>query len=226
MPAATPPAPYPTVPTLILQGAEDLRTPPEWSARVAARIPGAKRLVVPGVGHSTVSDPRGCASAAILRFVRGAAVPKRCSRVRTGVPAVTSAPSSFESLPGFGGLPRKVGRTVRALAATFDDLRLVLSPAVLAASGGGLRGGSWEVRGAELVLRDYQAVTGVTVNGGGGRSLTLRVAGTKAASGTVTLHARGRRLTGRLGGRRISVRLATPRVSMARSPVRLAQLSR
>ena len=132
VPAATPAAPYPTVPTLILQGAEDLRTPPEWSARVAARIPGSKRLVVPGVGHSTVSDPRGCAAEAILRFVRGASVAARCSRVRTGVPAVAVAPSDFDSLPGYPGLPRKVGRTVRALAATFDDLRIVLSPAVLA----------------------------------------------------------------------------------------------
>ena len=220
-PAPTvPQPPYPAVPTLILQGAEDLRTPPEWSAAVAARIPGAKRLVVPGIGHSTVSDPRGCATDAILRFVRGASVPAKCSRVGTGVPAVASAPADFDSLPGFSGLPRKVGRTVRALAATFDDLRVVLSPAVLSASGGGLRGGSWEIQGSRLVLHDYQAVTGVTVNGGGSRSLTLRVAGPKAASGTVTLRTRGR-LTGRLGGRRISVRLAEPRVSMAlrgRSP--------
>jgi pimeloyl-ACP methyl ester carboxylesterase len=215
-PAATPAPPYPAVPTLILQGAEDLRTPPEWSARVAARIPGAKRLVVPGVGHSTVSDPRGCAAEAILRFVRGAAVTSRCSRVRTGVPAVAVAPANFDALPGYAGLPSKVGRTVRALAATFDDLRMVLSPAVLSASGGGLRGGSWDVRGGRLELRDYQAVTGVTVSGGGSRSLTLRVTGTKAAKGTVTLRAQGR-LSGSLGGRRISVRLATPRASRALS---------
>jgi pimeloyl-ACP methyl ester carboxylesterase len=215
VPAATPAPPYPTVPTLILQGGEDLRTPPEWSARVAARIPGAKRLVVPGLGHSAVSDPRGCASDAVLRFIRGASVPARCPRVRTGVPAVAVAPADFGSLPGYTGLPGKVGRTVRALAATFDDLRLVLSPAVLSPSGGGLRGGSWDLRGGRLVLRDYQAVTGVRVSGGGSRSLDLRVTGAKAAHGTVTLRTRGQ-LTGRLGGRRISVRLATPRASTAR----------
>ena len=208
--------PYPTVPTLILQGGEDLRTPPEWSATVAARIPGAKRLVVPGVGHSTVSDPRGCAARAIVRFVRGRSVPTKCSRVRTGVPAVTAAPADFDSLPGYNGLPRKVGQTVRALAATFDDLRIVLSPAILTPGGGGLRGGSWDISGGRLVLDEYQAVSGVTVTGTGSRSLRLRVSGTKAASGTVTLHTRGR-LTGTLGGRRISVRLATPRVSMARA---------
>ena len=203
-PAAPPAGPYPAVPTLILQGGEDLRTPPEWSARLAARIPGAQRLVVPGVGHSAVSDPRGCAARAIVRFARGASVPTRCGRVRTGVPAVAAAPEAFDSLPGYGTLPRKIGRTVRALAASFDDLRLVLSPAVLVAAGGGLRGGTWEVRGSRLVLRDFEAVTGVTLNGGGGRALTVRVTGSKAASGTVTLRSRGRRLTGRLDGRPIS----------------------
>ena len=106
---------------------------------------------------------------------------------------------------------------MRALAATFDDLRIVLSPAVLAAAGGGLRGGSWGVEGSRLVVRDYQAVTGVTVNGGGSRALTLRVTGAKAARGKVTLRTRGR-LTGTLGGRKISVRLATPRASSARAP--------
>lgn len=214
VPSVAPAPPYPTVPTLILQGGEDIRTPPEWSARVAARIPGAKRLVVPGVGHSAVSDPRGCAARAILRFVRGVSVPRRCSRVRTGVPAVAVPPADFDSLRGYPGLPRKVGRTVRALAATFDDLRLVLSPAILAPAGGGLRGGSWSV-GSQLVLRDYQAVAGVTVNGGGSRALRLRVGGAKAARGTVTLRSGGR-LTGRLGGRSISVRLPTPRASIAR----------
>ena len=59
-PSTAAPLPYPTVPTLILQGGEDLRTPPEVSARVAARIPGSVRIVVPGTGHSTVSDPRTC----------------------------------------------------------------------------------------------------------------------------------------------------------------------
>ena len=87
---------------------------------------------------------------------------------------------------------------------------------MLATSGGGLRGGSWAAEVDQLLVRDYQAVTGVTVNGGGSRSLTVRVTGAKAARGTVTLRTRGR-LTGRLGGRKISVRLATPRASSARA---------
>ncbi|HWK25758.1 MAG TPA: alpha/beta fold hydrolase [Solirubrobacter sp.] len=225
-PTAAAPLPYPSVPTLILQGGEDLRTPPEVSASVAARIPGAARLVVPGTGHSTISDPRTCSGRAILAFVRGTPLPKSpCKRVPTGIPAVSTAPRSFDSLPGYGGLPRKVGRTVRALAATLDDLRLVLSPAALATSGGGLRGGAWEVRGDGLVLRRYEAVKGMTLSGSGNSRLTLRVAGAKAARGTVTIRSGGR-VSGTLDGRRISLRLGAPRASSARAAVaRLARVT-
>jgi pimeloyl-ACP methyl ester carboxylesterase len=208
-PAATPKPPYPAVPTLILQGGEDLRTPPEGSARVAARIPGAKRLVVPGVGHGVSgADPSGCADRALLRFVAGRSVPSSCRRVPTGVPGIVYAPATFESLRGFGRLPAKIGRTLRALEATFDDLRIVISPALLTNSGGGLRGGSWSARGPRLSVDRYQAVAGVTVTGGGTSRLTLRVAGGKAAHGTVTLRSGGR-VVGTLDGRRISVRLGT-----------------
>jgi pimeloyl-ACP methyl ester carboxylesterase len=215
-PSATPPPPYPAVPTLILQGGEDLRTPPEWSARVAAQIPGAKRLVIPGLGHSPLSAYFRCAPEAVLRFVRGEKPPSRCPRAPTEVPAIKPAPATFDALAGYRGLPRKVGRTVRAIAATLDDLRLTLSPAFIASSGGGLRGGSWSVRrDGRLKLNDYQAVTGVTVSGGGDRRLRLRIAGTEAAAGTVTLRKHGR-LRGRLGGRRIKLRLPTPRGTSSR----------
>lgn len=221
-----PPPPYPTLPTLILQGGEDLRTPPEWSANVAARIPGAHRIVIPGVGHSTVSDPRDCAASAILRFVRGKSVPKSCKRIPTGVPAVESAPTSFESLRGVGGYPRKVGRTLRAVLATIDDLNLVFSPVTLTSGGGGLRGGYWGIRGTRLVLRGYQAVTGVTLDGGGNptRALTFRIAGAKAAKGTLRLDRNG--LSGRLGSKRVRLRLKGAQASFVQDDVRVRALSR
>ena len=68
----------------------------------------------------------------------------------------------------------------------------------------------------QLVLSRYEAVNGVTVSGSGNSRLTLRVAGAKAARGTVTLRSGGR-LSGTLGGRRISVHLGAPRVSAARA---------
>ena len=67
-----PRAPYPAVPALILQGGEDLRTPPEGSARVAAGIPGAERVVVPGVGHAVVGG-----RSERLRPAGAAALPRR-----------------------------------------------------------------------------------------------------------------------------------------------------
>jgi pimeloyl-ACP methyl ester carboxylesterase len=213
-PSATPAAPYPAVPTLILQGGEDLRTPPEWSANVAARIPGAVRLVVPGVGHATVSDPRDCAAGAILRFVRGAKLPTRCKRIPTGVPALPQIPRDFASLRGVSGQPRRVGRTLRGVSATFADLLLVLSPALSTTSGGGLRGGSWDLTGRRLTLHNYEAVNGMTVSGGGDvtRSLTLRIGGSKAARGILILRGRGI-LRGRLGGRPVSVNLGAASAS-------------
>jgi pimeloyl-ACP methyl ester carboxylesterase len=215
------PPPYPAVPTLILQGGEDLRTPPEESAGVAAKIPGAKRLVVPGVGHAvTGADPSGCGQRAILRFVAGQSVASSCRRVQTGVPSVVYGPATFEALRGFGGLPRKIGRTVRALETTFDDLRVVISPAVLSSSGGGLRGGTWTARGRRLTVKGYEAIPGVTLTGGGTSALALTVGGGKAAHGTVTLRSGGR-LVGTLDGRRISVRLGTT----ARTAKRVARVS-
>jgi hypothetical protein len=104
---------------------------------------------------------------------------------------------------------------VTALAATFDDLRVVLSPAVLANSGGGLRGGSWQAHGKRLTVTDYQAVPGVTLTGGGTNQLTLHVGGAQAAHGTVTLRSGGR-LSGALGGRRIWLRVGTSAAAAAR----------
>jgi pimeloyl-ACP methyl ester carboxylesterase len=228
-PSAAAPLPYPTVPTLILQGGEDLRTPPEASARVAERIPGAIRLVVPGVGHAVVSDPRACGLAAITRFVKGQTPPSSCKRIATGVPAVTSTPASFAGLRGVSGLPARTGKTLRALAVTLDDLRIVLSPAALATSGGGLRGGAWAIERGNLRLDGYEAVRGVRVSGGGNKRIRMVVSGSEAARGTVTLRSGGR-ITGELGGRRVSVRLdpakATAVVARAGRTARVAAANR
>jgi hypothetical protein len=97
---------------------------------------------------------------------------------------------------------------LRALLGAFQDLDLLISPVSLSASGGGLRGGSWEIQGTRLILKDFQAVNGVTVSGGGDlqHALTLTLAGTKGAHGTLVLGKQGK-LSGHLAGRRVSVRL-------------------
>lgn len=45
-------------PTLVLVGAEDTETPPDYSAAIAERIPGARMVVLPGTGHlSNLESP-------------------------------------------------------------------------------------------------------------------------------------------------------------------------
>ena len=212
-PSGAAPLPYPTAPTLILQGGEDLRTPPEVRLD---RGPDPGLGAARGAGHRAFHGqrPAHLRRSAIVRFVRGAPLPKSCKRIPTGIPAVLGAPESFDSLRGFGGLPRKIGRTVSALGATVDDLRLVVSPAALATSGGGLRGGSWTISGDRLILRRYEAVDGVTLTGSGNESDHAARRGLQG--GARDGHAALRwAVSGTLGGRRISLRLGSPRVRAA-----------
>src|SRR5271154_1278948 len=68
-------APFPTVPTLILSGTEDLRTPTANAREVAAQIPGSKLLVVPNVGHSVLGDdPTNCSLDALKALFLGAPI--------------------------------------------------------------------------------------------------------------------------------------------------------
>jgi pimeloyl-ACP methyl ester carboxylesterase len=74
-PAPPPTAPLPDVPTLILSGAQDLRTPTSGAEAVAARIPGSQLLVVPYTGHSVLgTEFSGCAQSAVKAFFSGTAV--------------------------------------------------------------------------------------------------------------------------------------------------------
>ncbi len=74
-PSGTPPA----VPTLELAGELDLSTPLEDAQATLERIPGAKLVEVPGMGHSVVfRDPSGCAVRVVGRFLAGRGVPTRC----------------------------------------------------------------------------------------------------------------------------------------------------
>jgi len=201
---------YPDVPVLLLQGEADLRTPPEASARVAARFPRAIRIVVGGVGHAVLaSDPSGCARRRLATWLRRSQVTAGCVRVPTGAPAPGIPPRSLAELAPARGArgPLRVRRTVAAIDATLDDV-VFAAEASFGDAGAGLRGGTFRLGSRGAVLRRVSWVPGVSLSGspvrGGG--LRLRVAGGGAARGTVTL-SRGGVLRGRLGGRRVAVRL-------------------
>jgi pimeloyl-ACP methyl ester carboxylesterase len=215
--APTARAAYPAVPTLILQGGEDLRTPPAGSAAVAGAIPGATRVVVPGVGHAVLSDPSRCGVRALVAFSTGRPVAPTCARVPTRVPAAAIPPGSVKDVAPVHGLPDATGRTLAAVRLTLDDVAFAGS---VADEGGGLRGGSYRWSGGHARLRALEAVDGVRLSG---RPARLRVAG--PVSGTVRLA--GGRLRGRLGGRKVSLNLrGTPAARLATAAPRAAAARR
>jgi pimeloyl-ACP methyl ester carboxylesterase len=62
--------PLPDVPTLILAGLDDLRTPAEGALALATVTPRSHLLLVPDVGHSTLTDS-GCARRGLNHFMAG-----------------------------------------------------------------------------------------------------------------------------------------------------------
>lgn len=189
------PARGPAVPTLVVSGAEDLRTPPASARRVAADYPGGRTFVVPDTGHSSVTtDPTLCAARAAFGFLGGATAPARCPRRAREFRIATRAPLRIGAVSG----KTRRSRTVRAVRLTLRDLALAINSST---SGrfGGLRGGyvTLGLRPARAVLRGYEYIPGVKVSGrlrvsGKGRLLgTMRVSGRGAVTATVTLTASG-----------------------------------
>ena len=212
-------APFPNAPTLILSGADDLRTPTANAREVAAQIPGSHLVVVPAVGHSVLgADLSGCASKALQALFKSATV-KPCS----GGPQFLSllkltplAPARLSTVPPTGnnrGLP---GRTLTAVELTLADfLRQVALQALGALQSGnilslsslrigGLRAGWAANAKAGFTFHGYSYVPGVTVTGKlTATAIVLHVGGPAAARGTLRLAAH-RKLAGTLGGRRIN----------------------
>jgi pimeloyl-ACP methyl ester carboxylesterase len=211
-------APLPDVPTLILSGAEDLRTPTANARVLAAQIPGSHLVVVPEVGHSVLgSDLSGCASRALQALFKPSRV-KPCG----GGPEILgllglapSAPARLSDVPPVRGSRGLSGRTLEAVGLTLADFARQATVQVLGAlqSGniggllslriGGLRAGWAATEKAALVLHDYSYVPGVAVSGKITASeVVLHVGGAAAAGGTLRL-ASHHRLTGTLGGQHV-----------------------
>ncbi|WP_199429633.1 alpha/beta fold hydrolase [Qaidamihabitans albus] len=58
-----------TVPTLVLWGERDQWLPPTTGDRLAAAIPAARKVTVPGAGHFVAEDNPGDTADALLRFL-------------------------------------------------------------------------------------------------------------------------------------------------------------
>jgi pimeloyl-ACP methyl ester carboxylesterase len=203
-PATTPPPPPPSgvsaVPTLILGGEDDLRTPFEEDEQIALGYSDVRLLEIPDTGHSTfTSDLSGCASRAAIAFLSSGSAPGSCpaSRIPQAIPL---PPASLREVHPARSASPAAGRVAAAVAITLEDMVGQLPP-----GGGGLRGGWWEMRGLEtLVLQDLVDVEGVRVSGkitvvDGALRGTLQIRGRLAGS----LRLSGRTLRGRLGRNRV-----------------------
>jgi len=218
-------SPLPSVPTLILSGSQDLRTPTSGAREVAAEIPGSHLLVVPGVGHSVLgSDLSGCSAKALQALFKptgaGGAGGSPILPCRAGgqllnlIGLSPLAPPRLAAVAAPRDDPGRAGRTLRAVTLTLADVTrqltiLALQSGEIEATGGsltlrfgGLRAGWARVSGATLTLHHYSYVPGVTVSGAvRPTGVSLRVGGSAAAGGTLRSGPRPHaRLSGTLGG--------------------------
>jgi pimeloyl-ACP methyl ester carboxylesterase len=224
------PGALPDVPTLILSGAQDLRTPTSNARRVAALIPDAQLLVVPFTGHSVLgSDFSGCATQAVTAFFGGGVGgnPIQPCASSTDVFAPTPlTPTKLAYVHSVPGLSGKPGLTLTAVLDTIIDLNRQVIGATLQANAqlpsgssfGGLRGGDAKLSSSKLQLSRFTFVPGVQLSGtfpvkkGQLQSTTLRISGATAASGTVRVGS-GKQVTGNLGGKRFDVNIAKVKLS-------------
>ncbi len=212
-PGPTPAGPLPDVPTLILSGAQDLRTPTSGARRVAAMIPGAQLLVVPYTGHSVLgSDFSGCAQVAVEAFFEGARV-LPCGPIPDLFSPTPVIPTSLQRLAPVAGLPVKAGRTLRAVVDTMIDLDRQVIGATLQAeqalpsgsSFGGLRGGYARITSRSVRLHRFSFVPGVDLEGvfpvhkGEVGAASVAIGGSAGAHGSVRIGTGGE-VSGQLEG--------------------------
>jgi pimeloyl-ACP methyl ester carboxylesterase len=229
--APAPPAisPLPSVPTLILSGAQDLRTPTSGATEVAARIPGSQLLVVPYTGHSVLgTDFSGCAQAAVTAFFTSGPIAP-CKATQNPFSPTPITPAKLTFLKAVGGVPGRAGSTLAAVLDTIVDLERQVIGATLQAdqelpsgsSFGGLRGGFAQITSSALRLHGLSFVSGVQLTGsfpvrdGHLLATDLRVEGSQAARGEIHIGTSAR-VSGSLGGRRFNVDLAKVKLASAR----------
>ena len=152
-------APMPDVPALILDGRLDLRTPLENGRELARELPHASIVTVAGTGHDELdSDVTGCTALALKRFVDGKLVGDPCRGKTNAVESVPDRSSHAERVPRRARHEGVRGRVVSAVLVSAIDARVALLQDLYAGfstlRGGGLRGGSYALRGSDgLVLR-------------------------------------------------------------------------
>jgi pimeloyl-ACP methyl ester carboxylesterase len=223
----------PDVPTLIISGADDLRTPTSNARQVATLIPDATVVVVPQTGHSVLTTESGsCAQNAVNAFLAGTTIDTRCTpRVQPiyldPAPVSPGSVAALHPLHGIGGI---AGQTARGLELSLAWASRELSESLYETlignynpsyrfGLGGLYGGyaklSTNLSNQRDTIRFHhfsyvpgETITGSVENGVG----TLTIAGKRAAAGTVVATSPND-FVGTLGGARVHFRISSARLS-------------
>jgi pimeloyl-ACP methyl ester carboxylesterase len=186
--------PLPEVPTLVLSGREDSRTPTEVARAITARMPKATLAVVPGVAHSVITSGSRCVQRLIRAYAAGTTGP-RCP----ASPAPPAAPLPPRAASELGSTGRE--RALGVARATVEDatrtlvLRLVQSFDLASLLSGeefqpvrvaGLRSGSAVLTEEAMRLSRYGYVPGTSVTGAltDTKHVSVRVAGRGLRPGT------------------------------------------
>jgi pimeloyl-ACP methyl ester carboxylesterase len=222
----------PNVPTLILSGEQDMRTPTADARRVAAQIPDAQLLVVPFTGHSVLgSDLSDCSKLAVEDFFTGSPV-QPCAHAVDEFAPTPVTPSKLEYIQPPATISGRPGKTLVAVLDTLVDLDRQVIAATLQAdatlpngsSFGGLRGGYAKLTSYSAVLEGFSFVPGVQLTAtfplhdGALQAGDIRVSGSAASPGTVRVGATSKQVTGTLAGRSFDVNLARVHLARAGSP--------
>jgi pimeloyl-ACP methyl ester carboxylesterase len=227
--APPPPAiePLPQIPSLILSGAQDLRTPTSGAEAVAARIAGAQLVRVPYTGHSVLgSDFSGCAREAVKAFFSGGAA-QSCGAGRNPFAPTPVTPTKLAYVKPVGGVHGRAGSTLAVALETILDLERQVVGATLqaeqqlpsGASFGGLRGGYARINSSSLRLHRLSFVPGVELTGtfqitkGKLQPNVVHVEGKLASRGSLRIGSPT--VSGTLGGEHLRVSLARVRLASA-----------
>jgi pimeloyl-ACP methyl ester carboxylesterase len=161
--------PLPDVPTLILSGNRDMRTPPANAAAIAAQLSRVQILTV-DAGHDVLHvDKTGCVQDALARFAADQPVADACAGRAFGPRVAPRPPARLRDVTPVQGMHGVRGRVVAAVRATLADaVRMVLFAHwdKRALSGDGLLSGTLSVVGGKLSLTRYRNVPGVSLTGG------------------------------------------------------------
>ena len=230
-PPVDPSAPYPHVPTLVLNGDLDNITPLADARVVASRFPDSTLVVIQNSGHVTaLLDQNNCASRIYEHFVRDLSAGNTSCASRTPeVRVVPSFPLSLRGVapasPSPGDGSRLTDRRMAAAAAATVADAIQRWWVNYSGTDPGLRGGTWSYTGnTDIVFTLHRTafVPGVRVTGTaswgywtgavrgtvvvryGGRTEHLRLAWSERVRAAVA------RLDGTAGGRTLRLHMLAP----------------